>query len=427
MNNIRAICSNPYLLAKNPEKDFTRNRKISGSTLIHYLLSQHGNSLNTELRDYFSINEKDIPTKQALIHQRHKLNEEALPTLFYMFNRDTEQVYDSRTYDGYHLYAFDGTTLTIATNPDSETYLPKQNYNQLLITACYDLLNCTYKDLDIRARAKQYEVQSAIHMLNRNNFPEKSIFIGDRLYGSLNLLEHIKRSGKYFLIRVKDRFIKELHNLPMAEFDIDIFKELRTSQTNKDKELYRQGKAHYISGKSSKGKQKIAERWDFESPYTMNLRVVRVKLEDDNYETIITNLDRFTFTPEKIKELYHLRWGIETSFRDLKYNIGLLHLHAKTEEFVFQEIYSSFVMFNACQRAICSTVVKQNPKGKHEVSLNVTQAINVFRDRFRKLDDNMEGIAEQFNRYLEIVRPGRKDKRKQMKPKEFVGFIYRVA
>lgn len=171
--------------------------------------------------------------------------------------------------------------------------------------------------------------------------------------------------------------------------------------TNKDKELYQQGKANYISGKSSKGKQKTAERWDFESPYVMIFRVVRVKLEDDNYETIITNLDRKQFPAEMLKELYHLRWGIETSFLDLKYNIGLLSLHSKKEEFVYQEINASFILFNACQRAICSTVVVQNPNGKHQVSLNVTQAMVIFGNRFRKRHDSLEGIADQFLKYLE--------------------------
>lgn len=138
LNNIRAICDNPYILAKNPNRDFTRNRKISGFTLIHYLLSQHGNSLNTELRDYFSINERDIPTKQALIHQRHKLNEEALPSLFYMFNKDTEQVYDTRTYEGYHLYAFDGTTLT------SVCQITKNLRYLWNITKFYGIINAVY-------------------------------------------------------------------------------------------------------------------------------------------------------------------------------------------------------------------------------------------------------------------------------------------
>ncbi|WP_447558201.1 transposase [Streptococcus suis] len=40
---------------------------------------------------------------------------------------------------------------------------------------------------------------------------------------------------------------------------------------------------------------------------------------------------------KKLKELYAYRWGIETSFRDLKYSIGLTHFHAKKKEGILQE------------------------------------------------------------------------------------------
>jgi IS4 transposase len=49
--------------------------------------------------------------------------------------------------------------------------------------------------------------------------------------------------------------------------------------------------------------------------YPITLRAVRFKITEDTYETIITNLDAEKFSPMKIKELCHLRWGIETSFR----------------------------------------------------------------------------------------------------------------
>ncbi len=32
---------------------------------------------------------------------------------------------------------------------------------------------------------------------------------------------------------------------------------------------------------------------------------------------------------KKLKQIYALRWGIETSFRDLKYTIGMLDFHSK--------------------------------------------------------------------------------------------------
>lgn len=53
---------------------------------------------------------------------------------------------------------------------------------------------------------------------------------------------------------------------------------------------------------------------------------------------LYTNLDSETFPIGTIKELYRLRWGIETSFRELKYAIGLSCLHGKKTDFLLQEV-----------------------------------------------------------------------------------------
>lgn len=61
--------------------------------------------------------------------------------------------------------------------------------------------------------------------------------------------------------------------------------------------------------------------------YELHFRIVRFKISDDLYETVLTNLNSSEYTPDKLKTLYAARWGIETSFRDLKYTIGLLDFH----------------------------------------------------------------------------------------------------
>ena len=63
--------------------------------------------------------------------------------------------------------------------------------------------------------------------------------------------------------------------------------------------------------------------------YKLSFRLVRFKITDSTYETIVTNLDANTFPPAELKKLYAMRWGIETSFRELKYTIGLLHFTQK--------------------------------------------------------------------------------------------------
>ena len=61
-----------------------------------------------------------------------------------------------------------------------------------------------------------------------------------------------------------------------------------------------------------------------------------------------------------------MRWGIETSFRDLKYTLGLLHLHSKKVDFVHQEIFAKLTMFNFCQLITQSVVIQQK---KEEIRL----------------------------------------------------------
>jgi IS4 transposase len=44
--------------------------------------------------------------------------------------------------------------------------------------------------------------------------------------------------------------------------------------------------------------------------YPINFRIVRFPISESTYEVIITNLTEKEFPAEKIKEIYHLRWGI---------------------------------------------------------------------------------------------------------------------
>ena len=70
----------------------------------------------------------------------------------------------------------------------------------------------------------------------------------------------------------------------------------------------------------------------------MKFRVVRFLIGENSYESIITNLPSEGFSPDVIKSLYHMRWGIETSFRELKYAIGLTNFHAKKVDYIEQKL-----------------------------------------------------------------------------------------
>ena len=53
---INEICEHPEVFAKNPEKDFTRSRKLPFKHVLISVLSMTGKSLRGELMEYFDLN-----------------------------------------------------------------------------------------------------------------------------------------------------------------------------------------------------------------------------------------------------------------------------------------------------------------------------------------------------------------------------------
>ena len=76
-----------------------------------------------------------------------------------------------------------------------------------------------------------------------------------------------------------------------------------------------------------------------------------------------------------LKELYNRRWGIETSFRELKYSIGLNAKNSKKYDFILQEIWARLLLYNFCEMITTNVVIIQNQKNKHTYQINYTYAI----------------------------------------------------
>ena len=158
--------------------------------------------------------------------------------------------------------------------------------------------------------------------------------------------------------------------------------------------------------------------------YTINFRIVRFKIADGLYETVLTNLNANEYPPEKLKELYALRWGIETSFRDLKYTIGMLDFHSKKVMCIHQEIYAHLIMYNFAEM-ITSHVAIEKKQRKYTYKANFSIAAHMCRLFYqgKTTSPNLETIIAR-----NIV-PIRNDRHRERQPgtKVFHGFLYRVA
>ena len=110
----------------------------------------------------------------------------------------------------------------------------------------------------------------------------------------------------------------------------------------------------------------------------MNFRIVRFPISEDIYETVVTNLDEDRYPAIEIKKLYASRWGIETSFRDLKYTVGLLNFHSKKVMCILQEIYAHMIMYNFAEM-ITSHVAIEKKQRKYTYKANFSVATHICR------------------------------------------------
>jgi len=93
--------------------------------------------------------------------------------------------------------------------------------------------------------------------------------------------------------------------------------------------------------------------------YALNFRVVRFAISEDSHECIITNLPKEEFPADEIRKIHAMRWGIETSFRELKYAVGLSCFHSKKVEYIMQEIYARLILYNYCEIITMNVVIHQ--------------------------------------------------------------------
>jgi len=420
---ISEISENPSLFVKKPKTDFTRNRKINFKKFIGITMNSGGGTMSKELLDYFDF-DVNTPSVSAYTQQRSKVLPEAFEFLFNSFTQ--ENMSSTNNYNGYRLIACDGSNLTIATNPNDAQTAYKSNQfgtitNHLHLNAFYDVLNRIYLDAVLQTASEYQEYRACINMMERSSL-NKAILIADRGYENYNVMAHAINKGWKFVIRIKDKNSNGIAsglNLPKTDiFDIDVSMTFTRQQTKMTK----------MAGYKFMPTNQTFDYLPLKSKdtYTMSFRITRFSIADDSYEMLVTNLDRSEFSTNDLKEIYHLRWGIETSFRELKYSIGLTSFHARKAEYIKQEVFARLLLYNYCE-LITTHVVQQMQNKDKTKQVNFTIAIYICREYLRqKRNLSPPDVIKLIEKHILPVRPGRKDPRK-VKPQASVSFLYRVA
>lgn len=368
---------------KNPAKDFTRNSKCNLETTVRIILGFENQCLSSELKNYFSsFDLSKLPYKSTFVQQRNKFTDDAFENLFYDFNA---QHPFKKTKYGLHLLACDGTDVNIPTLfSDNEYFVENcskngQGFYQMHCNALQDLCEQRFTDVILQPRSKFNEGGALCEMVDRADYPEYSaLYISDRGYFSWNLAAHIINAHQYFLIRGKgihksNSAFKNM-NLP-KDTTFDIWKNIRLTRSGRKK--YKEDPAYRLL--HPKNRFDFIDRKDHDSVYEFNLRTVSVLLPNGTYEYLLTNLPDSKFKPKMLAELYRLRWGEETAFRQLKYNCALCWFHSVKRNFIIQEVFAKLLMFNYTALLMRTVKMKKDASFKHKHKLSFSNAAKVAR------------------------------------------------
>lgn len=272
---------------------------------------------------------------------------------------------------------------------------------QLMV--CYDVLNqlCFTSCID---RSACDEISVAIDWVT--HLPEDSLTIYDRGYTSFTLLYLLAHYQKAFVIRcqvgfnqiVKD-FVKS--RKPSARVDFPITNRAR-------KHLKQLG-------------------WSVDQHTKVTVRLVKVQLDGGETEVLITSLlDTQQFPNQVFKELYFLRWGVETYYDRLKNQLQIEIFTGHKPEAIRQEFYATIfvtnlqaLLINDCETELLAA--NQSRKYLHQINYNVT--LGLMKNQLVALFVEYEPtniylqLKNKFLRHTEAIRPNRTYKRNKDKNK----------
>lgn len=301
---LNVINSNPKIKELFTEKssDFSRNRKLTFNRTVLLILNMLKRSLATEVREFFELIEGNniTCTKSAFTIQRMKLK----PSLFEVWNKFFVDCFyhyygeKVKKWNNFLLIGVDGSTAYLFNKPEVKNYFGVQE-NQFTgapisrVMKFYDVLNkiTIFSKICPIKISEQTIVENHIEKL-----PENSLSIYDRGFPSFALMYmHINQERiRHFVMRSKAGFNKQVIAF-MDSAENDIIVEMFAKEKAIEK-LYQYG---YCVTKNT----------------SIKVRMVKAVLNTGEIEVLLTNLyDQDIYKTACFKDLYYMRWGVETSY-----------------------------------------------------------------------------------------------------------------
>lgn len=352
---------------------FSRKRKISFERLVIIIARLCKKTLSVEIDNFFEEMHLDTScTVSAFCQQRMKL----APLFYGLWNKvlceGFYHYYGSQVkrHKGYRLIAVDGSCISLINTPELQNYFGGQSnqlgsFVQAQALYFYDVLN----ELTIMSQIEPYRVgELTITYPVIEHLPTDMIMIYDRNYCNYKMaaLHQWQKNGIKFVIRAK-----ETQNVIRSFIE----------SCKQSDEIYIKATHEAVKGLRQSG-------YKIKKNTLLKVRLVRVELEK-SVEVLMTNLwedDGFTYS--EFKELYFMRWGIETNISMQKNMLQLESFSGLSPLSVMQDFYATVFISNLHLLLIKhaqNTITKDKKSPKYPLKVNKNKA-------FAKLRANIIGL-----------------------------------
>ena len=317
--------------------------------------------------------------------------------------------YPIKKWKGFRLIAIDG----------SEAFLPKTEetidkfgqyttnfMNKTVVLArmskAYDVLN------KINIDAKLVNRKIGEHTLAKQHLEhcgKGDLLLFDRGYPSFDLFRKTLASGCHFCSRVA------VSNWSVAKELVESGKKEIIAEINPGNDLKRKYKKQDIDVEAIK------------------CRFVCVELPSGEKEVLITSLlDTEKYPHVIFKELYHLRWDIEESYKKDKHRLQLENFSGKTIIAIYQDFYANILMSNITSilsSCLDDEIDRKTNKTKYKYQLNITTALAKVKETIAliftrpNIMELIKRLVHMFLSNLSPVRPNRSFERRKDKRKRY--------
>jgi hypothetical protein len=334
-------------------------------------------------------------TDSAVTQARQRLGMEPMQWLFETSaeawkNQDAER----RKWHGLELLSIDGTTLRLADSRLNREHFGGGTYKKGAIANYPQARGVTLCMLDtqlvIAAKFdayKTHEITMAKDILAR--IPDNSLTLLDRGFLSSELLGRIVGGGRerHYMIPAKSNTKWTLISGTINDGIV----EMKTSDALRKRD------------------PGLPPHW--------RARAVKVDGPDGKKRYVITSLlDKKRFPAKEVAKCYARRWGIETSYRELKDTMlgTALTLRSQSVEGVQQEIWGSVIAYNLVrvEMAKAALVAKTEPTRVSFILALATIQYEMMSATVTMAPGNLPSVLarmrERLATNLNVVRPGRK-------------------